>query len=73
MCRVEFFKIGKRDVTFIREMRVHNDAFFTIEITNLPGILPQSPKKCAIWRKLIFFFVEFRFTILIFDTYLVDF
>ena len=22
MCRVEFFKIGKRDVTFIREMRV---------------------------------------------------
>ena len=24
MCRVEFFKIGKRDVTFIREMRVGN-------------------------------------------------
>ena len=23
MCRVEFFKIGKRDVTFIREMRVN--------------------------------------------------
>ena len=23
MCRVEFSKIGKRDVTFIREMRVH--------------------------------------------------
>ena len=22
-CRVEFSKIGKRDVTFIREMRVH--------------------------------------------------
>ena len=22
MCRVEFFKIGKRDATFIREMRV---------------------------------------------------
>ena len=22
LCRVEFFKIGKRDVTFIREMRV---------------------------------------------------
>ena len=25
MCRVEFFKIGKRDNTFIREMRVHTD------------------------------------------------
>ena len=23
MCRVEFSKIGKRDFTFIREMRVH--------------------------------------------------
>ena len=23
LCRVEFSKIGKRDVTFIREMRVH--------------------------------------------------
>ena len=22
LCRMEFFKIGKRDVTFIREMRV---------------------------------------------------
>jgi hypothetical protein len=24
--RVEFFKIGKRDVTFIREMRVHENS-----------------------------------------------
>ena len=28
MCRVEFFKIGKRDVTFIREMRVRNTWMF---------------------------------------------
>ena len=25
---VEFFKIGKRDVTFIREMRVHSLIFY---------------------------------------------
>ena len=42
-------------IFFIMSVCLHNDAFFTIEITNLPGILPQSPKKCAIWRKLIFF------------------
>ena len=33
LCRVEFFKIGKRDVTFIREMRVPS-----LEKTIPPGI-----------------------------------
>ena len=27
LCRVEFYKIGKRDVTFIREMRVPSKGF----------------------------------------------
>ena len=31
MCRVEFSKIGKRDVTFIREMRVGQDHYISLE------------------------------------------
>ena len=38
MCRVEFFKIGKRDVTFIREMRVHN-TLYTNALLLVPATL----------------------------------
>ena len=38
MCRVEFFKIGKRDVTFIREMRILiRETVFRLYITLLTG------------------------------------
>ena len=57
MCRVEFFKIGKRDVTFIKEMRVSKQTYkmilvildnqdLTNEVTkicNEPGIRPKTP------------------------------
>ena len=40
MCRVEFSKIGKRDVTFIREMTV--EAQMTKMVTSHNGLLfPQ--------------------------------
>ena len=42
MCRVEFSKIGKRDVMFIREMRV------VMEVANLLlESFGESPKTCV--------------------------
>ena len=46
MCRVEFFKIGNRDVTFIREMRVSKSNQRTRHIGEIRGwelrIAPES-------------------------------
>ena len=46
MCRVEFSKIGKRDVTFIREMRVYGHCY-------LQGIQAVATVKCSILESMV--------------------
>ena len=55
MCRVEFLKIGKRDFTFIREMRVCIPIIKVIKAKEAAG-----PKK----KGLIKYSLEYKFFLL---------
>ena len=50
MWRVEFFKIGKRDFTFIREMRVSKLIGANLEVRTLGEVDGNGNENVIIWK-----------------------
>ena len=62
MCRVEFFKIGKRDVTFIREMRVYEENVSEGKL-NWNMEIVHDDKKSGINKQFMFCFFGTEFQV----------